>query len=63
MGLLCYITGTQEKRKDGGSWETPVAKVVLQATGMQSTATYICLRQEIVAQWVELQTLFEVCAG
>ena len=44
-------------------WETPGAEVVREAAGSQLAMNYIGTRQEIVAQWVALRPMFEVCEG
>ena len=39
--LLRHITGKRRRRQAYGSWETPVAEGLLQATEMQSSAKRI----------------------
>ena len=39
------------------------AEVVQEAAGTKSTITYTGRQQAIVAQWVALRPIFEVCAG
>ena len=61
-GFLRQITGKQARRIGDGTWEAPEVEVVQEAAAMQSVMTYIGIRQAIVAHWVALQSIFEVCA-
>ena len=47
-GLLFHIKEKQVMRQADGDWETPEAEELLRATGMQSEAEYIGLRQATV---------------
>ena len=62
-GFLRGITGKRAWRIGYGTWEMPVADVVQKANGKQSEMTYIGRQKATVAQGVELQPIFEVCAG
>ena len=61
VDFLRRITGKQERFQADGSWETPAYKNVIQAVGMKTEAMYKFYRQAKVVQWVDLQTLLEVC--
>ena len=55
------IMGKQARRKAYGTWVNPKAEVVWEATGSQLSMTYIGIIQGMVAQWVVLRAIFEVC--
>ena len=61
-GLLRQIKEKRARRLGDSTWETPEAEGVREAAGMQSEMNYIWRRQAIMAQWVALHLLFEVCA-
>ena len=61
-GFLRQITGKRAQRNADETWVTPAAGEVLETAGTQSAATYIGRRQGMVAQWVALRPIFEVCA-
>ena len=42
-------------------WETPEGGEVLRESEMHTVATYISRRQWIVAQWVAIIPIFDVC--
>ena len=49
------------KRWLDGTWRQEGAERALKAGGTHTTRTYIDKRQVIVAHWVDLRTIFEVC--
>ena len=60
--FLRQIMGKRAWRKSDGKWVTTKAEVVWKAAGTQSEMIYIGRRQGMVAQWVALWPIFEVCA-
>ena len=58
-----HITGNRAQRKADGGLVTPRTQVVQEEVGTQLAMNYIGRQQGAVAQWVELQTIFEICAG
>ena len=58
--FLQYITGKRAKQLEDGTWETPGAEGIREATGTLSERTYIERQQETVAQWMALRPLFKV---
>ena len=63
MGFMRTITGKRAQQKADMILETPRAEVVCEAAQNQSTRTYVGRRQVMVAHWVVLWPIFEVCAG
>ena len=55
------MTGKNSRRQNNGSWQRAALESVLQEVGAQPLQTYIDRRQAIVAEWVELSPIFEVC--
>ena len=45
------------------TWDTTGVEVVREASGTQSSMTYIGIKQATVAQWVDLRPKLEVFAG
>ena len=43
-------------------WVKPTAAEVLRESSMKTEATYIGISQGMLAQWLDLITIFEVCA-
>ena len=60
--FLRMITGKRTKQLGDGTWETPGEEGIREAAVTQSARINIERRQETVAQWVALHTLFRVCA-
>ena len=61
MGFPRQITGKWAKWQTDRTWETLEMEEVLRVAGMKLAAEYIGLRQAMVAQWVALRPLLEVC--
>ena len=61
MGFMRHIMGNRARRKAHGTWVTPRTEVVREAAGTQSSMTYIIRIKGLVAQWVMLWLIFEVC--
>ena len=61
--FLRQITGKQALQIVDGTWETTGAGVVWEAVGKKLEMTYIGRQQATMELWVELQLIFEVCAG
>ena len=61
--FLKNSTGKRSLHQGDGTWETTVLEEVLQETGIQSASNYICPWQVMVAQWMELRPIVEVCAS
>ena len=62
-GFLIKITGKLSRRILYRTWETPGVEEVREAAGTQFAMTYIVRRQATVAQWVDLRSILNVCAG
>ena len=60
-GFLIKITGNRERHKEDGTWSTPVAEEVWEASVTHPSKTYIGIRQGALAQWVVLRPKVEVC--
>ena len=45
-----------------GTWATPDSGEVLSTAGIQTSATYVCLGQKTVDQWVDIRNISKVCA-
>ena len=63
IGFLRQITGKQERWKAYSTRFILVVEEVREAARTRSETNYIGRRQEAVAQWVALQSIFEFCAG
>ena len=61
-GFLRQITGKREWWRVDSTWFTQVADEVWEEAGTWSETNYIGRRQGAVAQWVALQSIFEVYA-
>ena len=61
-GFLQKIMVNRARKNPDGAWVTPAASAFLEASGMQSEATYIGSRQGVVSQWVEMRPIFEIYA-
>ena len=61
--FLRQITGKQARRIVEGTWETPGARVVRETGVTNTSMTYIGRQQATMDQWLELQLIFEMCAG
>ena len=61
IGLLRHVTKLKERRLKDDSWQKVAADRVIQGAGTKPLHTYLYRRQEIVAEWVTLQPIFEVC--
>ena len=59
-GFMRKIKGKRVWRKTDRTWVIPREEVVLEAVRTQLSMAYIRRRQEVVAQWVSLRTIFEV---
>ena len=60
--FLRQVTGKWGKRSLHGNCQQEGAERVLKETGNQDVRMYIESRQETVYHWVDLWTIFEVCA-
>ena len=58
--FLLISTGKREKQLGDGTWETPGAEDIREASGTQLSRIYMERRQATAAQWVALRPLFEV---
>ena len=61
MGLLRQIIGQREKRKRERTWQSTIAEKFIKEAVIQSLGKYIDKRQKIVAEWVLLRPILEVC--
>ena len=61
-GFLRQVTGKQATRQLDGTWKWEGSKRVLKKAGIQEIHIYIGRCQATVIQWVDLQTISEVCA-
>ena len=62
MGFLRQVAEMSARKLGVDTWKKEGADMVLQATGENPLRGYIERRQAAVAEWVDLQLLFEVCA-
>ena len=62
MDSLQQVTGMKARSLRDKTWRKEGADRVLQAEGTKPLREYIKRRQATVAEWVDLQTIFEVCA-
>ena len=61
MGFLRQVTGQKEKQNKYGTWISAAAARVLKEAGTQRLGTYIEKQQTIVAEWVVLRPILEIC--
>ena len=61
MGLLIQITVHKENQQKDRTWRSKAVEKVLKDLGTQSLRAYIYNWQAIVAKWVRLQPILEVC--
>ena len=57
------MSGKRPVRKEDRSWRYPHLEDVLQAVGLKPTAHYVGVRQQIVANFIVNQPIYELCAG
>ena len=62
VGFLRQVTGIKARRIGDATWTKEGSDRVLQMSGTKTLRRYIDKRQELVAQWVSLLPIFEVCA-
>ena len=62
VDFLRQVAGTSARKLGVDTWKKEGEERVLQATGENPLRGYIERRQAAVAEWVDLQLLFEVCA-
>ena len=62
MGFMRQVTGKKARRLGDDNWRKEGPESVLQASGTEPLRDYINKRQVMVAEWVDLQPIFEVCA-
>ena len=62
MGFLQQVTKSKTKLLRDELWQKSEAKKVLQGVDTQPLQTYLEKRQAIVAEWVVLRPIFDVCA-
>ena len=62
MGFLRKVEGMTDKNLEVDTWKKEGADRVIQAIGTKPLREYIERRQATVAEWVALQTIFEVFA-
>ena len=61
--FLRHMMGKKARRRRGGSWRRALSDSRHQEAWTQPLQTYIEWRQEKVAEWVALRTIFEICAN
>ena len=62
VGFLRQVTGTKTQSLGNEPWIKEGADRVLQAAGTKPLWEYLNRRQAMVAEWVALRPIFEVCA-
>ena len=62
MIFLQQVTWKRAKRSSYGTWRQEGSESALKVAGTQEVRMFIDRRQEMVAQWVALRPIFEVCA-
>ena len=60
VGFLQHTRGMKAQRLGDAIWKKEGQYRVLQAAGTEPLREYIDKRQEAVAEWVDLRTIFEV---
>ena len=62
MGFLWQVTGMKSLMLGGKTWKKYGSDRLLKAAGTKPLREYINNRQDMVAEWVALRQIFEVCA-
>ena len=62
IGFFWKITGKRERRTATRTWETLADREMLQASRIKTEDNYIGHRKGMVAQWVVIILIFDVCA-
>ena len=63
ISFLRKVTGMKAQRLGDKTWQQEGVEKVLQAAWTKPLQDYTNMRQARVVEWVDLQTIFKVCAN